>query len=124
MSSLSNNPEKEDEPNEVEINPNAEVDVAHIEEEDAPFTSYQPPIHAIPPRVTLTEESQMEVSASPAFQCLDDVCMMFTIELIYVISMLDGHYPGLRRKVTTGFVYKKRSINKLILELLDLDRIG
>jgi len=36
---------------------------------------YQPPISAIPPRVILTEESQMEVSASPAFQCLDDVSL-------------------------------------------------
>ena len=32
-----------------------------------------PPISALPPRVILQEESQMEVSASPAFQCLDDV---------------------------------------------------
>lgn len=45
------------------------------------MTGYQPPISAIPPRVTLTEESQMEVSASPAFQCLDDVSnlLKFTI---------------------------------------------
>ena len=34
---------------------------------------YAPPISALPPRVILQEESQMEVSASPAFQCLDDV---------------------------------------------------
>jgi len=43
------------------------------ETKDEGGISYQPPISAIPPRVTLTEESQMEVSASPAFQCLDDV---------------------------------------------------
>lgn len=40
--------------------------------------AYQPAISAIPPRVTLTEESQMEVSASPAFQCLDDVSVPVT----------------------------------------------
>ncbi len=34
---------------------------------------YAPPISALPPRVILQEESQMEVSASPAFQCLDDL---------------------------------------------------
>lgn len=34
---------------------------------------YELPIAAIPPKVTLVEDSQMEVSASPAFQCLDDV---------------------------------------------------
>lgn len=39
--------------------------------EDAP--EYAPPISAVPPRVIMQEESQMEVSASPAFQCLDDV---------------------------------------------------
>ena len=39
--------------------------------EDAP--EYAAPIAAVPPRVIVQEESQMEVSASPAFQCLDDV---------------------------------------------------
>ena len=34
---------------------------------------YEPAIAAIPPKVVLQEESQVEVSASPAFQCLDDV---------------------------------------------------
>ena len=34
---------------------------------------YATPISALPPRVVLQDESQMEVSASPAFQCLDDV---------------------------------------------------
>ena len=41
--------------------------------------AYQPAISAIPPRVTLTEESQMEVSASPAFQCLDDVSALNSV---------------------------------------------
>lgn len=34
---------------------------------------YEPAISAKPPKVHLQEESQVEVSASPAFQCLDDV---------------------------------------------------
>ena len=41
--------------------------------EDTP--EYAPPISAVPPRVIMQEESQMEVSASPAFQCLDDVSL-------------------------------------------------
>lgn len=40
-------------------------------EEVAP--EYSPPISALPPRVVHQEEGQIEVSASPAFQCLDDV---------------------------------------------------
>lgn len=40
---------------------------------EEPEANFQPPISALPPRVSLMEESQMEVSASPAFQCLDDV---------------------------------------------------
>lgn len=34
------------------------------------------PISAVPPRVILQEESQIEVSSSPAFQCLDEVSFM------------------------------------------------
>lgn len=34
---------------------------------------YLPPISARPPKVVAQEESQVEVSASPAFQCLDEV---------------------------------------------------
>lgn len=41
--------------------------------EDGEGETYELPISAIPPKVTLVEDSQMEVSASPAFQCLDDV---------------------------------------------------
>lgn len=57
----------EDQPEQSDENKQGE------EQAGAEDSSYQPPISAIPPRVTLTEESQMEVSASPAFQCLDDV---------------------------------------------------
>ena len=41
---------------------------------------YAAPISALPPRVVQQEESQMEVSASPAFQCLDDVSIHCLIE--------------------------------------------
>lgn len=34
---------------------------------------YAAPISALPPKVIHQEESQVEVSASPAFQCLDEV---------------------------------------------------
>ena len=43
------------------------------EEEEEEAQEYKPPISAIPPKVILQEEGQVEVSASPAFQCLDDV---------------------------------------------------
>ena len=43
------------------------------EEEGEQSTEYNAPISALPPRVVPQEESQMEVSSSPAFQCLDDV---------------------------------------------------
>lgn len=35
---------------------------------------YAAPISAVAPKVVHQEESQVEVSASPAFQCLDEVC--------------------------------------------------
>lgn len=44
------------------------------EEEGSPDTlEYAAPISAVPPKVIHQEESQVEVSASPAFQCLDEV---------------------------------------------------
>ena len=43
---------------------------ADAQREDAEYT---PTISALPPRVMMQEENQVEVSASPAFQCLDDV---------------------------------------------------
>jgi hypothetical protein len=42
----------------------------------SPSIDYQPAIAAKPPKVLLQEESQFEVSSSPAFQCLDDVSTM------------------------------------------------
>ena len=44
-----------------------------LAEEDDEAGEYAPPISALPPRVVHQEEGQIEVSASPAFQCLDDV---------------------------------------------------
>ncbi len=41
---------------------------------------YALPISALPPKVIPQEESQMEVSASPAFQCLDDVSSLYILE--------------------------------------------
>lgn len=43
------------------------------EEEEEPSQRYTQPLSALPPRVVQQEESQVEVSASPAFQCLDEV---------------------------------------------------
>ena len=40
---------------------------------DAIHDEYLAPISARPPKVVAQEESQVEVSASPAFQCLDEV---------------------------------------------------
>ena len=40
---------------------------------DVEQLDYEAPISALPPKVIPQEESQMEVSASPAFQCLDEV---------------------------------------------------
>lgn len=36
---------------------------------------YEPAIAPLAPKVILQEEGQVEVSASPAFQCLDEVCL-------------------------------------------------
>ena len=44
------------------------------EEDRSPDSlEYAAPISALPPKVVQQEESQVEVSASPAFQCLDEV---------------------------------------------------
>lgn len=43
------------------------------EEEDEEPLKYAPAISALPPRVIQQEESQVEVSASPAFQCLEEL---------------------------------------------------
>ena len=47
------------------------IERADIEEEEVP--EYVPPISAQPPKVVKQEDSHVEVSASPAFQCLDEV---------------------------------------------------
>ena len=39
---------------------------------------YEPAIAPLAPKVILQEESQVEVSASPAFQCLDEVKTLLT----------------------------------------------
>ena len=37
------------------------------------FEGPEAPLSAVPPRVVQQDEGQMEVSTSPAFQCIDDV---------------------------------------------------
>ena len=37
----------------------------------------EPVLSAVPPRVIQHDEGQMEVSTSPAFQCIDDVSITF-----------------------------------------------
>ena len=51
----------------------AEEDTHEEEGEEEPSQKYTQAITALPPRVVQQEESQVEVSASPAFQCLDEV---------------------------------------------------
>lgn len=47
---------------------------------------YTQPLTALPPRVVQQEESQVEVSASPAFQCLDEV-RTFKLEFYNFITI-------------------------------------
>lgn len=54
--------------------------------ETLPFT---PPISAVPPRVVAQEENQMEVSSSPAFQCLDEVFKPFIKKFCLLVKMYD-----------------------------------
>ena len=41
------------------------------------------PLSAVPPRVVQQDEGQMEVSTSPAFQCIDDVRIITLSSLLY-----------------------------------------
>ena len=56
------------------------------EEEEEPL-KYAPAISALPPKVIQQEESQVEVSASPAFQCLEEVCKFDDFFFASCISM-------------------------------------
>ena len=86
---MSSSDEEELGPSEGEEDKKKETVVEQDEEETGgSMSGYQPPISAIPPRVTLTEESQMEVSASPAFQCLDDVRYSSTSNCLYIIAIV------------------------------------
>ena len=58
------------------------------EEEEEPL-KYAPAISALPPKVIQQEESQVEVSASPAFQCLEEVCKSHDFFFASCISMND-----------------------------------
>ena len=72
--------EKED-----EVREEQEGEDAELEEEidEQALVEYEPPISAIPPKVVLQEEGQVEVSASPAFQCLDEV--LFDVYILHYI---------------------------------------
>lgn len=48
---------------------------------------YSSAISAVAPKVFQQEESQVEVSSSPAFQCLDEVRSFFLIYLIFSTHM-------------------------------------
>ena len=53
-------------------------EIAQVEKADDDVEEYATPISALPPKVVLQEENQVEVSSSPAFQCLDEVSLPFT----------------------------------------------
>ena len=57
------------------------------EEESSP-QKYESVISALPPKVVQQEESQVEVSASPAFQTLDEVCNTTFTASIHVQCIL------------------------------------
>ena len=42
----------------------------------------EPVLSAVPPRVIQHDEGQMEVSTSPAFQCIDDVSIILFFKFI------------------------------------------
>ncbi|XP_046573953.1 LOW QUALITY PROTEIN: coiled-coil domain-containing protein 146-like [Haliotis rubra] len=48
-------------------------DAGGSEREEEEVSEYVPPIAPLPPKVIKQEESQIEVSSSPAFQCLDEL---------------------------------------------------
>ena len=50
----------------------------------------EPVLSAVPPRVIQHDEGQMEVSTSPAFQCIDDVSIynLFLFNLIIFIFVV------------------------------------
>ena len=68
-------------------------DNVQVEKADDDVEEYVTPISALPPRVVLQEENQVEVSSSPAFQCLDEVERGWTylICLVYL-----NNYTGFR----------------------------
>ena len=45
----------------------------------------EPVLSAVPPRVIQHDEGQMEVSTSPAFQCIDDVSIILFYLIFYLI---------------------------------------
>ena len=73
-STVGDDPPQENADGGTEVEGGEDEDEAEEEEEEED----EAPIHAVAPRVVLHEEGHVEVSASPAFQCLDEV-QMYTI---------------------------------------------
>ena len=71
--------EKEDDDGDEDVDESKPVEnnnldlVIQNEELEPDLEEYHPVISALPPRIIKQEENQVEVSASPAFQCLDEV---------------------------------------------------
>lgn len=55
-----------------------EMEEGEVEFTTAGLLDSEPPLSAVPPRVVQHDEGQMEVSTSPAFQCIDDVSIITT----------------------------------------------
>ena len=53
------------------------------ESSDGEAEQYEPAIAPLAPKVILQEEGQVEVSASPAFQCLDEVRIQLIGTIIF-----------------------------------------
>ncbi|XP_074646441.1 coiled-coil domain-containing protein 146-like [Tubulanus polymorphus] len=89
---------------------------------------YEPAISAVPPKVVLQEESQVEVSASPAFQCLDDLFQEGKITGTRV-AMLKAKYTELhetlknsRENETSLLQQAKRHTNQLEGQKAELEK--
>lgn len=63
----------------------------HEEESEEEPQKYTQALSALPPRVVQQEESQVEVSASPAFQCLDEVRWIRYGSLMLLSTILQSY---------------------------------
>lgn len=63
----------------------------HEEEGEEEPQKYTQALSALPPRIVQQEESQVEVSASPAFQCLDEVRWIRYGSLMLLSTILQSY---------------------------------